>query len=151
MHSPIWITFSRMNFLCFPNFIGCDIYLFQMKYTFWGSWNYSFCISDCFIIILSGVRLSSLGNASTNDLLYQPQMIDSGNSGAIGGIKVCRGNTSTWRKRAQVPFCPPRIPHDQPRAPTRGATVGSQRITAWTMARPSFSDYVPLNYRVITQ
>jgi hypothetical protein len=35
------------------------------------------------IIIISGVRLSPLGTAATIGLLYQPQMIDDGDCGAI--------------------------------------------------------------------
>jgi hypothetical protein len=31
-------------------------------------------------------------------LLYQPQMIDDGDCGAIGGMKIGRGNQSTRRK-----------------------------------------------------
>jgi hypothetical protein len=38
------------------------------------------------IIILSGVRLNPLGTAGTTGLLYQPQMIDDGYCGAIGGM-----------------------------------------------------------------
>jgi hypothetical protein len=33
-------------------------------------------------------------------------------------------------------FCPPQIPHDSTRVWTRAAAVGSQRLTAWVMARP---------------
>jgi hypothetical protein len=40
------------------------------------------------IIILSGVRLSPLGTAATIGLLYQPQMKDYGDCGAIGGMKI---------------------------------------------------------------
>jgi hypothetical protein len=68
----------------------------------------------------SGVGLSPLGS----DLLYQPQMIDDGDCGTIGGMKIGRGNRSTRRKPA--PLCPPQIPHDQTRARTRAAAVGSQ-------------------------
>jgi hypothetical protein len=52
------------------------------------------CVVLCvfFIIILSGVRLSPLGTAATTGLLYQSQMIDDGDYGAIGGIKIGRGN-----------------------------------------------------------
>jgi hypothetical protein len=50
---------------------------------------------------------------ATTGLLYQPQMIDDGDCGAIGGMKICRGNRSTRRKPASVPLCPPQIPHDQ--------------------------------------
>jgi hypothetical protein len=41
-----------------------------------------------YFIILSGVRLSPLGTAATTGLLYQPQMIDDGDCGAIGGMKI---------------------------------------------------------------
>jgi hypothetical protein len=40
------------------------------------------------IIILSAVRLSPLGTAAITGLLYQPQMVDDGDRGAIGGIKI---------------------------------------------------------------
>jgi hypothetical protein len=71
--------------------------------------------------------------------IVQPQMIDEGDCGAIGGMKLGRGNRSTQRKPAPAPFCPPQIPLDQTRAQTRAAAVGSQRLTAWAMARP-YSD-----------
>jgi hypothetical protein len=44
--------------------------------------------------------------------------------GEIGGI-IGKGNLSTWRKPAPVPFCPPRTPHAA-RTRTWAATVGSQ-------------------------
>jgi hypothetical protein len=43
-----------------------------------------------FIIILSGLRLSPLGTAATTGLLYKPKMIDDGDCGAIGGMKIGR-------------------------------------------------------------
>jgi hypothetical protein len=43
------------------------------------------------IIIISGVGLSPLGTAATSGLLYKPQMIDEGDCGAIGGMKIGRG------------------------------------------------------------
>jgi hypothetical protein len=89
------------------------------------------------VIIISGVGLSPLGTAATSGLLYKPQMIDEGDCGAIGGMKICRGNRSTRRKPGPAPLCPPQIPHDQTRARTRAAAVGSQRLTAWAMARPT--------------
>jgi hypothetical protein len=64
----------------------------------------------------------SLGTVATSGLLYKPQMIDEGDCGAIGGMKIGRGNRSTRRKPAPVPLCPPQIPHDQ----TWAAVVGSQ-------------------------
>jgi hypothetical protein len=45
-------------------------------------------------------------------------MIDEGDCGAIGGMKVGRGNRKTRRKPAPAPLCPPQIPHDQTRART---------------------------------
>jgi hypothetical protein len=77
-----------------------------------------------FVIIVSGVRLSPLGTAATTGLLYQPQMIDEGDCGEIGGMKIGRGNRSTRRKPAPVPLCPPQIPHDQTQAWTRATAVG---------------------------
>jgi hypothetical protein len=43
-------------------------------------------------IILSGPRLSPLGTAATTGLLYQPQMLDDGDCGAIGGMNIGKGN-----------------------------------------------------------
>jgi hypothetical protein len=84
----------------------------------------------------SGVGLSPLGTAATSGLLYKPQMTDEGDCGAIGGMKIGRGNRSTRRNQAPAPLCPPQIPRDQTRARTWAAEVGSQRLTAWAMARP---------------
>jgi hypothetical protein len=50
------------------------------------------------------VRLSPLGTASATGLLYQPQMIDDGDCGAIVGIKIRRGNRSTRTKPAPAPL-----------------------------------------------
>jgi hypothetical protein len=58
----------------------------------------SFIIIIIIIIIISGVRLSPLGTAATIGLLHQPQIIDDGDWGAIGGIKMGRGNRSTQKK-----------------------------------------------------
>jgi hypothetical protein len=87
-------------------------------------------VKNYFFIIVSGVRLSPLGTAAITGLLYQPEMIDDGDCGEIGGMKIGRGNRSTRRKPAPAPLCPQQIPHDQPRARTRAAAVGSQRLTA---------------------
>jgi hypothetical protein len=45
-----------------------------------------------FFTVLNGVRLSPLGTAANTGLLYQPQMTDDGDCGAIGGMKIDRGN-----------------------------------------------------------
>jgi hypothetical protein len=38
-----------------------------------------------------------------------------------------------------VPLCPPQIPHDLAWDRTRAAAVESQRLTAWAMARPTYT------------
>jgi hypothetical protein len=87
-------------------------------------------------VILSGVRLSPLGVSAIIGLLYQLQMLDNANCGAVGGIKFVKGNRSTRRKPTPVPLCPPQNPYDLTRAGTRAAAKGIQRLTARTMARP---------------
>jgi hypothetical protein len=88
------------------------------------------------IIILSRVRLNPFGTAATTGLLYQPWILDDCDCVAIDGMKIGRGNPSTRRKPGPGPLCPPQIPLDQTRAWTRAAAVGSQRLSAWAMARP---------------
>jgi hypothetical protein len=44
--------------------------------------------SSNFFSILNGVTLSPLGTVPTTGLLYQPQMIDDGDCGAIDGMKI---------------------------------------------------------------
>jgi hypothetical protein len=39
-------------------------------------------------------------------------MIDDDDYGAVGGMRIGRGNRSTRRKPAPVPLCPPQMPHD---------------------------------------
>jgi hypothetical protein len=46
-----------------------------------------------------------------------------------------RGNRSTRRKPAPAPLCPPQNPTWRPGLESRTAAVGSQRLTAWAMAR----------------
>jgi hypothetical protein len=40
-------------------------------------------------------------------LLYQPRMIDDAEYGAVGGMRIGRGNRSSRRKPAPVPLCQP--------------------------------------------
>jgi hypothetical protein len=82
-----------------------------------------------YVVSLGGMRLSPLGTSATVGLLYQPRMIDDDN-GAVGGMRIGRGNRSTRRKPAPVPLCPPQIPHDMTWDRTRAAAVGSRRLTA---------------------
>jgi hypothetical protein len=79
--------------------------------------------------------VSPLGTSATVVLLYLPQMIDD-DYGAVGGMRIGRGNRSTRRKPATVPLCPRQISHDLTWDRTRAAAVGSQRLTAWAMERP---------------
>jgi hypothetical protein len=57
--------------------------------------------------------------------------------GEFDGMKMGGGNRSTRRNPALAPLCPPEIPIDQNRARTRTPEVGSQQLTAYTMARPA--------------
>jgi hypothetical protein len=93
-------------------------------------------LSNFFLLISPGwVRLwVHLVRRPLTGLLYQPRMIDE--RGAVGGMKIGRGNRSTRRKPATVPLCPPQIPHDLTWARTRAAAVGSRRLTASATARP---------------
>jgi hypothetical protein len=88
-----------------------------------------------FLVSLGGVWLSPLGTPATVGLLYKPRMIND-DYGAVSGMRTGRWNRSTRRKSAPVPLCPPQIPHDLAWDRTRAAAVGSQRLTAWAMARP---------------
>jgi hypothetical protein len=64
-------------------------------------------------------------------LWYQPQMTDDGDCGAIGGMRICRGNRRTRRKPTPVPLCPPQIPHDQTWARTRAAAeIRLKKVTS---------------------
>jgi hypothetical protein len=63
-------------------------------------------------------------------------MTDGGDCGAIGEMKIGRGNRSTRRKPTPVPLDPLQILDDLTGARTRAAAVGSQRLTARAMARP---------------
>jgi hypothetical protein len=69
-------------------------------------------------------------------LLYQPWMIDDV-CAAVGGMRIGRGNLSIWWKPTSVPLCPLQITHDLTWPRTRVAAVGSRRLTAWPMARPT--------------
>jgi hypothetical protein len=60
-----------------------------------------------YFFILSGVRL-----AASTGLLHQPQTIDDGDCGEIGGMKTGRRNRSSRRKPAPAPLGLLQIPHD---------------------------------------
>jgi hypothetical protein len=53
--------------------------------------------------------------------------MDDDECAAVGGI-ISRGNGSIPRNPAQVPLCPPEIPHDLTRDRTQATVVGSQQL-----------------------
>jgi hypothetical protein len=68
--------------------------------------------------------------------LLQPAPVDDDDDREFGGMKTGSGNRSIRGKPVPAPLCPLQIPLDQTRDRTRAAAVGSQRLTAWAMARP---------------
>jgi hypothetical protein len=66
-----------------------------------------------FLVSLDGVKMSPHGMSVTTGLLYQPRMTDDDECGAVGGMRIGRGDRSTRRKPAPPPLCPttnPKIP-----------------------------------------
>jgi hypothetical protein len=51
-----------------------------------------------YFFIISVVELSLLDTAATSGLLYKPQMIDEGDCGAIGGMRIGRGKPKYLEK-----------------------------------------------------
>jgi hypothetical protein len=49
-----------------------------------------------YFFIISGVGQSPLGTAATSGLLYKPQMIDEGDCGAIGGMRIKHRDNFTF-------------------------------------------------------
>jgi hypothetical protein len=62
--------------------------------------------------IASGVELSPLYCGHFWPIVPDPD-VGEGDCGAIGGMKIGRGNRSTRRKPAPAPLCPPQIPLDR--------------------------------------
>jgi hypothetical protein len=106
-----------------------------MQYTFWESViDHPIQVDYILILIVGG----GVQIASTRYVGYFWPVVPSPGDcedGKFGGMKTGRGNRSTRRKPAPAPLCPPQIPLDQTRARTRAAAMGSQRLTAWAMAR----------------
>jgi hypothetical protein len=61
--------------------------------------------------------------------------------GAIGGMKIGRGNRSTRRKRAPAPLCPPQIRHDQTRARSLGRRGGKPATNRLSYGAASLFKY----------
>ena len=57
-----------------------------------------------FLVSWGEMRLSALGISPLFGLLYQPQMIDDDECGAVCGMKIGKGNRSTRRKPTSVPL-----------------------------------------------
>jgi hypothetical protein len=79
--------------------------------------------------ILSGVRLSPLGTETINWPIVQPQMIDDGDCGAIGGMKSGRENQSTRRKPATLPTTNPIWPNRGSNPGRRGGKPATNRLS----------------------
>jgi hypothetical protein len=75
---------------------------------------------------------SPLGIAATTGLLYWPQMIDDGDCGTIGGMKIGRGDWSTRRKPAPMPLFPPDPGSNPGRRGGKPATNRLSYVTAVT-------------------
>jgi hypothetical protein len=91
-----------------------------------GSFPRSFLLNEFLIVTFyswGGVRLIPLGRLATLDLLHKHGIIDE--YGAVGGMRIDRGNRNTRRKTAPVSLCLPQIPHDLTWVRTQGAAVGS--------------------------
>jgi hypothetical protein len=57
--------------------------------------------------------VSPLGTSATKcPIVPVPDDIDGDECGAIGGMRIGKGNRCTMRKPATMSFCPPQIPHD---------------------------------------
>jgi hypothetical protein len=76
------------------------------------------------------MRLRPLGTSNTNLPIVPAPDDDDDECGAVGGMRIVRGNRSTRRKPAPVPLCPPQIPLDLTCALTCSALVGNQSLTA---------------------
>jgi hypothetical protein len=71
--------------------------------------------------------MGQLGTSATDwPIVPVPADDYDGDYGAIGGMKIGKGNHSSLRKPAPAPPCSPQIPHDETQARTRAAAVGSQ-------------------------
>jgi hypothetical protein len=89
-----------------------------------------------FLVSWDAVRLSPLGTSATNwPIVPAPDDDDDDDDdddecGAVGEMRIGRGNRSTRRKPAAVPLCSPQIPHDLTWDQTWAAAEGSRRVTA---------------------
>jgi hypothetical protein len=80
------------------------------------------------------VRLGLLGTSATNWPIVSAPDVTNDECGAVGGMRIRRGNRSPRRKPNPVLLCPAQIPRDLTWDRTR-----SRRLTAWAIARPDVS------------
>jgi hypothetical protein len=133
---PLTLSYIKTSFFIFSQFIRAVTFQFiDHNNRFTSSFlQYIFSrrLVFLFLVSLGGVRLSPLGTSATVGLLYQPRMIDD-NYGAVGKMRIGRGNRSTGGKPAPVPLCPPQIPHDLGSNPgRRGGKPATNRLSYGT-------------------
>jgi hypothetical protein len=87
------------------------------------------------------VRLGPLGTSTTNRPIAPAPNDRWWWMWSIGGIRIGRGNRSTRRKPAPAPLSHHKSHMTRSGFEPRTAAVGSQRLTAWAMARPSWIGY----------
>jgi hypothetical protein len=102
--------------------------------------------SYLFLVSESGVKLSPLGTSATISPTV-PAPDYRWWCGAVGGMRIGRGNRNTKRKPAPVPICQPQISHDLTWDRTQAASVVSRWITAWAVARPQSTTVTFYFYR----
>jgi hypothetical protein len=106
-----WIT-KKQTRICF--LVVVKMFLFAI-------------LSFCYVMTLSVSRLYSISDRMINEY------------GVVGWMRIGRGDWSTRRKPAPVPFCVPQIPHDLAWDWTQATVVRSWRLTAWAVAQPVFT------------
>jgi hypothetical protein len=62
-------------------------------------------------------------------LLHQPWIIVGDACEPVGGMRIGKGNRSTWRKPTPMSLCPPQIPRELTPDRTKAAVMGSWRLT----------------------
>jgi hypothetical protein len=97
------------------------------------------------------VRLSPLGTSAINWPIV-PAPDDNDECGAVGGMRIGRGNRSTRKKPAPVPLYPPQILHDLTWVRTRtgggkpasnGLSYGTAQVKVLSRDLPLLSLFTP--------
>jgi hypothetical protein len=98
------------------------------------------------LICISFLRWGETESTWHVGLMYQPRMI-ADQCGAVGGMRLGKGNRITRRKPAPVPLCPPQIPHDLTSVRIRPAALGRRHLTVWAMTQASNAYYTSTKVR----